>query len=517
MRAHSLGSRWVVAGCLAAVASLVPRGAQATNALEFPGWGTAALGRGGAWVARADTPIAAGYNPAGLVLQPSGAQIDLHLALYSTCYTRTGPSNDTPTRGPYQEVCNDVKPTPLPLLGANFRVSDDFAIGLSIAPPLVYGELSFPVTAPRQTKGFGAGVSEQPAGQRYQLYSQSGLLLNPTISAAFAITDRVRVGAGFIWGIGSLKLANASMSTASACESTPAGCGQVEEPGNADFRADLAVRDFFVPGVVVGVHASPLDTLDVGLAVRAQDSLRAKGDLDVTVGYYDPSGRVAADPTRVSSKPGGADRASMVLANPFQADLGVRYHHPASDSRSKGAYDFLNDDLFDVEFGVSYSRNASHREIGIRFPDNPPIDLGVAAANSSVPADASVPLQLKDSVGFRLGGDVVAVPEVLALRLGAFYEPSVQDARYLNVALMASQRLGLSGGAQLRAGPVDLNVGYLHVFFSELDNGGNGAVRGISGVTYADATPDFKTPYPINGGRLGASANVFSLGAVYRF
>jgi hypothetical protein len=36
-------------------------------------------------------------------------------------------------------------------------------------------------------------------------------------------------------------------------------------------------------------------------------------------------------------------------------------------------------------------------------------------------------------------------------------------------------------------------------------------------VAYGDATPDFKTPYPINGGRLAAAANVLSLGAVYRF
>ena len=44
------------------------------------------------------------------------------------------------------------------------------------------------------------------------------------------------------------------------------------------------------------------------------------------------------------------------------------------------------------------------------------------------------------------------------------------SAFMLNTALVASQRIGLAGGAQVRLGAVDIEAAYMHVFFDEVDN-----------------------------------------------
>src|SRR5205085_6036839 len=64
----------------------------ATNAvadgLDSPAAGTAQLGRGGAWVARADDPLAAFFNPAAMVRNPSGTHLGASLLFRSHCFQR---------------------------------------------------------------------------------------------------------------------------------------------------------------------------------------------------------------------------------------------------------------------------------------------------------------------------------------------------------------------------------------------------------------------------------------------
>ena len=53
--------------------------------IETPDAGVLQLGRGGAWLARADDPLAVHFNPAAMVRNPSGAHLGAHR-------TRGGPS-----------------------------------------------------------------------------------------------------------------------------------------------------------------------------------------------------------------------------------------------------------------------------------------------------------------------------------------------------------------------------------------------------------------------------------------
>jgi long-chain fatty acid transport protein len=173
------------------------------------------------------------------------------------------------------------------------------------------------------------------------------------------------------------------------------------------------------------------------------------------------------------------------------------------------------DDVFDVELDLSYTRNSAYHAAELRFPERPII--AVNGTGGQVPQDADVDFNVKgDTIGVRLGGDYIVLPERLAVRAGAFYEPDVQRPEYLNVAMVASRRIGLAGGVQVRLDFVDLEASYMHVFFDEVDNGGNGRLRVVNGEVSAVPVPN-RSPYAINGGKVTQSANIVSLGARARF
>ncbi len=483
--------------------------ARATNVMGFPDNGTEPMSRGGAWVARASNPLATFYNPAGLAGQKSGVLLDTNIVVNKICFQRSGPGSklDVPPNGVgYSEVCNSNSGSlqPLPALAAVLRVTDRLGIGLSIAPPSVYGTLTYPETVTTKN-GFGANVA-LPAGQRYILLEQGGIALNTTLGAGYEVLDNLRIGAGFIWGLAKYKVANANMSVSPARQAD----GSYRDPVTGDVRADFDVADWFIPGVTVGVLYSPIDRIDVGANVIAQEAFDGHGDLTLKANYWTNNG-ISSNPAVTKSSDVQKGLGHFRVANPLEAHLGGRYHHPRSELKKK-VRDPFADDVFDVEVDLSYTRNSAYERAMLRFPKDPVIQ--VQGTPGIVPENNDFEFRVKgDTVGLRVGGEYVVLPAQLAVRAGGWYEPNVSNDQYANVAFLASQRIGVALGGAYRIGPVDVEAGYMHVFFKPVDNGGNGKLLVVSG----DATSGYRSPYPINGGRFTESANIFSLGATARF
>ncbi len=508
--------RIALAGALVAGAALYAESASATDAMRFPDNGTEQMGRSGAWVARASNPLATLYNPAALPTQGTGVLLDVNAVFFKECFTRAGPGS-TVTLGAsgaakYPTTCNDNSGTPSPLPSAAFawRVTDKLGLGFSVSPPSLYGHTSFPETIPiSYQSASGRTISTQVASpQRYMLLDLNGVVLNQTLSAGYSITDRLHVGAGFIWGVGSLDVTSTTMSLPPD--------NQVQDNPTADIWAKVHASDWFIPGVVVGVLYSPLDQLDIGLSVTAQEALDAHGDLTAKANYWTDRGSVSGNPTVTQS----TGTAHFKLPNPFDVRLGARFHMPSAGGKlvmdgGKSVRDPLVDDLFDVEVDGSYTRNSVYKSVYLRFPQTPPIPI--QGTGGVVPPNGDVAMNLTgDTIGVRVGGDYNVLPGKLAVRAGGWFEPSVQHAQDLNATVVASQRIGVSGGATYRLGRFDLEAGYMHVFFATQDNGGNGDIRALSGK--ASAMPvAYRSPYPINGGKLTASANIVSLGATMHF
>lgn len=133
----------------------------------------------------------------------------------------------------------------------------------------------------------------------------------------------------------------------------------------------------------------------------------------------------------------------------------------------------------------------------------------------SVPVNGDIAHHWLDVVGVRVGSDVTVIPNRLAVRGGAFFESKGQDDAYLNLDFHMGWKLGLTLGGTVRVGPADLHLAFSHVFYGTLDNGGDGAVKALSGD--ATPTPPYRSQQAINGGSFSAALNDVALGADFRF
>ena len=523
--------RWatIAAGCMTLSAAGT---ASASSAVEFPDNGVAQLSRGGAWLATATDPIAGFYNPAALATQTTSFGIGLNLAIQKLCYTRRGPGDTSIGPSPgleaggitYEKVCNSNagRANAIPNLAAVWRMSEKLALGLTITTPASYGTTQWPDVAS------SSGRTEPiPAAQRYLSLKVQGTVLWPTLSAAYSITDRLHVGAGFVAGVAFLELESMSMSNV---QETNAVDNHVQ-----DTRSKITVRDVFVPGAVASVLFEANDNFDFAAWGRVSDSIRAKGDLEVIAPYFAPTGvkRTQCDyPGQTLDEPGkqcadttlskdqaGEDAAKVTVAIPMELRVGARFHVPQPAARglelerhrkdTHRTRDPLRDDLFDLELDVTYAHNSQADVVEVRFPSG----INVLGLPGTVPENADRPTGYKDSIGVRLGGQYNLVRNKIGIRAGSWMETKAVDDDHLTVTGVPALRAGLATGLVFRVQAVDLEFGYMHAFNAGLDNGGDGKLRAIAG----SGSQDNRSYHAVNGGSITQDADVFSLGAVARF
>ena len=521
--------------------------AAASSGIDSPESGVTQVGRGSAWLARADDPLAVYFNPAALAFQASGVHVGAQLMFMNRCFTRKGPGNVVVSPGdaagalgslpgpgapldpdsakqvpPPAEVCSDKGAFPNPQIAATFRLTNRLAVGVALVAPHASGNNNWPETVPYTTR---LGIpTTQPAPNRYMLVSSEALIVFPTVGVGYAIADNLSIGASFLWGVAIVDFVNFSEGISPPGAATPSSD---QFSRNSDLRAHLSGKDLFIPGFAVSAFWAVTPRLDVSIWAKWTDALRINAaDVNVTARYWDDVGGVRTDACAMD--PNG-DKAcnitdakgvgSVKFSLPMEVKLGARYHHPrAAATRPKWAdkpgrrvRDPLSEDLFDLEFDFTWAQNSVVGDLEIGFPKKPQIP--VKGTPSFLPSNANVPHNWVDVAGLRLGGDFVVLPSRLALRAGGFFETQGQDDRYLGLDFDVAQKIGVSGGATVRIGPVDVALAYQHTFFATLDNKGRGAVKALSG----DQTAGFRSQQAINGGSLRASLNEAGLAGTFRW
>ncbi len=551
-------------------AVLLPDVASASNGLESPENGAYQVGRGGAWLARADDPLAVYFNPAGLVRQSSGVHVGAHIIFLNRCFSRLGqnadessdsygqygfpvsPGNDYPgpgddpegdAAGPPGAVCEATHPSPNPQLAANIRILDKLAIGLGVLGPHGVGNAEWPEEVPF-TNRFGVAAT-QPSSQRFMLVKSSSIILFPTVSVSYAVTDELSLGAGFTWGIANATFENFSEATSQAPLGNDCGpnndqpCVAVDDY-TREVRAKLSASDIFVPGFVIGAIYSPHRLIDVAGWFRWSDAVDTDASVTTTAKYWAASCAKDTEANRCTDgnnpectvtageKEGdpGYNAGHIKLVLPMEAKLGVRFHYPRQvpgerpvwAQGTKKVRDAMSEDLFDVEANFTYANNAAAKNLEVRFKPGVVIN---GTGGGTLPENADIPHNWKDVFGVRLGGEAVILPSLLAARAGFFYESKGQDARYLNIDFHNSEKVGLSAGATVRVWRLDISASYQHTFFGTLDNGGDGKLYGLSGDGITGETPGAGGPYRtrqvVNGGKLESELNEVALGVTARF
>lgn len=517
-------------------------GAAASSGIDSPESGVVQVGRGSAWLARAEDPLAVYYNPAALAFQSSGVHLGAQLMFMNRCFTRKGdggasvsPGNSLPGPGapadperpqqvaPAAEVCSKDGAFPNPQLAATFRLGNRVGLGLAVVAPHTTGSNTWSESVPYTHKS-GEPLT-QPAPNRYLLVSNDATIVFPTLSVGLALTDTLSIGAGFLWGIALIHNVNFSEGISPAGSAT----GLTDRYENSDARSELTAKDLFIPGFVVSALWSATPNLDVAAWFKWTDKVRADhADLSLTTPYWDNAlgepakGVCEGNPDPKCNVTEAKGKGSLSFTIPMEAKLALRYHMTRKDaqrpafagdaSQGRRVRDPLSEDLFDLELDFTWANNSAVDSFEVRFPSGQDRIL-VKGVGTSVPDNADIPRKWKDVMGVRLGGDLNILRSRLALRAGAFFEPKGQTDDYLALDFNLAERIGLSGGATVRLGPVDVSAAFQHTFFGTLDNGGKGAVHALSG----QQNTGFRSRQAINGGVLKASLNEIGLSGTVRF
>ncbi len=566
--------KWKSFLLVAAVAYSAAPGVALAGGFEHGAAGTRALGRGGAYAARSDDPMAMMYDPANLAAL-SGMQLTLNanIDFYSSCFQRTGrpgayldsaaaaggrapdsgasggtygsvdvPSRfgnsfDAPVQGSvadeqgridagegHPSVCNSGPPGVIPELLFTWRIRKDLGIGIGLLADNAAGNTRFGRASDGTVAYDGPGSVDGriPSPGRYNLIEQKLVIAFPSISVGYAIHPRLRVGVTFGSGFGIFDFTSMTR-------------GSRGEEYGQDIYTKLHAVDAFIPRVTVSIHAVPIDSLDIVGSFRWTDDVRATGNVNLEGTFYDDTFNATE-----LHRTGGIRRvsgATLEAPQPWSATVGIRYadriaprpEDPSAVSRLSGRIeDPMSNERWDIEFDATYEMNSRVDQFTVTIPDLPGMpgirpDLQVANAGTPLPLPNNSYLehQWQDQLRLSLGGDYNVIPGLAALRAGVSYETSGLKRGYTQLDFIPGERLGLYGGLTVRIGRVDVSLAYSHIFqrsetVSEADAS---VVQTVAldqaAIDSGDASARQHTN--VNAGRYTASYNIASLAVNYHF
>lgn len=511
----------VVVACCAALAVFTSSRRAHAGGTELGAVGVEAVGRSGAFVARASDPTALGHNVAGLV-GLAGVQwtASANIGLWRHCFDRLGRydgvESGVETRGTvfatseyatarpaYPEVCNELTPTVVPQLVVTWRVRPWLAVGAGLLTPSGIGSQRFP-----DRVDTSAGLAPSPS--RYQVLATNVLIVHPTIGVAVAPTSWLRLGAALQPSIGHF----AGETTANAIGS--------QSPAT-DVRSAADAWGFFWAGNF-GVMVQPAPWLTLGAHLHLnQTPVTFTGRTTATVRPY------ASDPSRTRAS---QFDSVVTLPLPSQFRVGARFASMrAGAPESWGERDPMRDEEFDFEVDFHYESSSVLQQVVTRSSGFVEVDPGQRS-----PATPEVALRRswRDVYGIRVATDYNVVPDRFTVRAGFSWDLGAQSGpRTLNGFLVDTNPdagvdtagydyFGLSLGASARWRWLTVDFAYQHLFATGItvSDGRATTVSGTAPITAGECARGAGYPGPgactNNQGSYSAAYDVFAIGVTGR-
>ncbi len=456
--------------------------------------GARAIGRAGAFVARADDPTAVFYNPAGIakvdgLVVMVGNRVSNNGYAYTRASTRDwgavggqGPTvsfAEVRNGSPWQPV------EPLIAVASNLGLKD-WGFALSAFPNPGASKGDFPVSG----------------GQRYMMVSREAIFLNYAATAAWKYHDLFGIGATLEW------IYVPRLDYSLVVDGTP-----FAEAGNPvssplDMLATTTGSDPFTFNAILGAWFRPAPFLELGLAGQVvPTSIQTNSKL--VVQPIDPS----MGTVRLTRDTALADDVTVNLPLPMMVRAGARYRHIVAGR-----------ERFDLELDLEYETWSRVNNFTVDTHNLIADIQGVDVELKKI----LVSKHWRNTLAVKLGGDFAVIPERWTVRAGAFYETAVADDAYANIDFPGGKMFGGTVGTSVRFGSWELAVAYqlrhmAKVSISEDDG------KVYQQVPRAACMPPYQVangcnehyvgqPSPtVNGGTYAAVSHYLALAVLYRY
>ncbi|MSP62821.1 MAG: hypothetical protein EXR72_21310 [Myxococcales bacterium] len=533
-----------------ALAVLLTDGRDArAGGFETPDNGTEALGRGGAFVAKADDGTALQYNIAGLARQRGtrltlDANVIFHDFTFARAGTYSGDPSDprTPYAGQkYPTIHDQDKIFVAPYLGISTDLGGllkRWTLGFGVYGPSSIGKHNFGVpdgqvcvdrkntdgTTTPQCDDPSATVDGKqgslPAPGRYDVSKTNLLIVLPTLAVAFRAHRILDVGLAMQVVYAHFDLANANITTglgATCPVADWAGCdtyGRIRASGSSfsssseNFKppsgSEGTKDDFsFKPGIdtfgwMISAMLHPVDWIDIGLNYRTPVRVQAEGTLQPVV-------PVGQNPLKEAA-------ATFTTKLPMWARLGARAVKRYPDGTERA----------DVELDLVWENWSAEQADHVHASG----DSLFLAPNNTV--DADVVHKYRDTFGVRLGGAYThRLTDVMRLtgRLGAYYDSSATRSANTRLDFDTFQKIGLTvgGGFKFRGFTFNLAYAYIYSGSRTVKDSELTAISATNGTKY-NKDPDHPEKnegdgpaWVVGNGVYQAQAHILSIGLTFNF
>lgn len=459
MRDRSLQVLGVGAALLGMLATQDAR----AGGFELPGLGAEAMGRGGAFTAKADDGTALEYNLAGFARQRGWRlHIDAKLTINSMSFTRAGAYPDAAGSNawagqpfPTIKAGGTISFAPLIALSTDFDYFErwTFFIGLNTPSAGASGR-----TYPQTVNG------TWPSPSRYDNGQVGLLVVYPMLGAAVRVTHWFDIGLAvqMVYGHFDLK--------ATAFADLGAGCASPEAPA-CDSNLNINTKGFSATATL-GLMFHPLKNLHIGAQLRGPFYLHSSGEVtatkpDVLAIQLDPGD--PGDPSANPPRPANPAKGTLDFRLPWVVRLGIRYAF-MKDGRERG----------DIELDGTYESWGEAQRDGDQ--------LAIPQLGPFSDIKSTLTHKYKDTGSVRLGGAYnfwFRNNRVLSLRAGVFYDSAATSSAWTKLDFDTLDKVGYSLGLGFRIRGVGINAAYTYVWSPErtVTDGQQRIINGVNGST----------------------------------
>jgi len=441
---------------------------------EYGPQGLHALGRGGAFTAKADDASAFYWNPSKLsFLRGTRLHYSHNFTDYRLSFQRDDEEYQNPTTGETETITHSE----------SSEQEGFFPMGLSLALTSDFGlddwGFALGLVGP---SAMGSGGFADDSTTRYAFLKQDVVMAFLTASVAWKFHHDGRDWFGLGASLQYVALPWLDYSLMMVGPGGPPDWSDHPSSTKNDFRVDLHMSDWTGFSAILGGWVRPIPELEIAISARVVPiNFNADGEIHIT---YPKGSMYEKAETTVP--------ATLSFTYPASVQTGIRYRHLVEER-----------EVFDIEVDFVWEQWSALNSFDVDFKEETTEILG-----SAIPLEGiSLARNYQDTYSVRLGGQWNAIPKWFTVSLGAWWESAAQPAAYTNVDFASFDRFGVAAGLRTEWRGIEIGISYAHIFQLPRD-----VSNGQISQQLMDFDGNINSPYAVNNGHYTSSYDVITIG-----